>query len=106
MAKCDEMHFGIILVFYLRKYTTTNWVWSQQYMWESYNIYKTANDGNAIPWRPNKAYRVPEGWGSQISAQSAHQGGKDVSRTQRPPLPITKFPLYSFLLKAYSTPVK
>src|SRR5215510_13741196 len=31
--------------------------------------------------------RVPAGSGSQISRQSAHEGGKVVSPTHRPPLP-------------------
>jgi len=38
------------------------------------------------------------GWGSQISRQSAHEGGKVVSPTHRPLLPPRKYSWYSFLL--------
>jgi hypothetical protein len=41
---------------------------------------------------------------SRIFRQSAHEGGKVVSCTHRPPLPSGGYPWYSFLLEAGSTP--
>ena len=38
-------------------------------------------------YRPEEAQRIPGGRGSQISRQSAHEGGKVVSPRHRPPLP-------------------
>ena len=53
-------------------------------------------------YRPGQAQRVPGGWGSQISGQSAHEDGK-VSPTHRRPLSPRKYSWYSFLLEAEST---
>jgi hypothetical protein len=55
-------------------------------------------------YRPGQALRAPGGWGSQISGQSAQEGGKVVSSTHRPPLPNRIYFWYSFLLESESTP--
>ena len=61
-----------------------------------YKIRVTVKQSHYKPWQ---ALRVPGGWGSQISRQSAHEGGKDVSPTHRPPLPPR-----NIMLEAKSTP--
>jgi hypothetical protein len=55
-------------------------------------------------FRPGQALRVPGGWDSQISRQSAYEGGKFVSPTHRPTLRPRKYSWYSFLFEAGSNP--
>jgi hypothetical protein len=52
----------------------------------------TCNKVKQSHYRPWQALRFPKGWDSQILRQSAHEGGKVVSLTQRPPLPPGNIP--------------
>jgi hypothetical protein len=62
---------------------------------------------NDIAWRPTgkaipgQALRVPGGWGSRISEQSAHEGAK-IGRLYSPP--PRKYSWYSFLLRVWVDP--
>ena len=61
------------------------------------------NKGKAIPLQ---AWTGPGGFqeAEDPRFQSAHEGGKFVSITHRPPLPPRKYSWYSFLLEAESIP--
>jgi hypothetical protein len=46
-------------------------------------------------FRPGQGLRVPGGWGSKTAWQLAHEKGRVVSPTHRPPLPARKYLWYS-----------
>ena len=71
----------VYLCMYIRLYNT----W---FIFYKYNICK----GQQSLCKRGQALRFPEGWGSQISRQSAHEGGKVVSPTHRPPFPPGNIP--------------
>jgi hypothetical protein len=65
-----------------------------------YSIYKKSNPITGLD-RPLGSQEVEA---PRFFRQSAHEGGKVVSPTHRPPLPPRKDSWYSFLLEAESTP--
>ena len=70
--------------------------------------------GSVAAWKQGKSKAVSlQAWSGPEGSRklrfpdfmtTAQVGGKVVSLTYRPPLPSTKYPWYSFLLEAESTP--
>jgi hypothetical protein len=74
--------------------------------WPCFSVFNiTVLKGKDTPVETWTDPTVSGGWGFQISRQSAHEGGKVVSPTHRPPLPPRKYPRYSFRLETNSSPV-
>ena len=81
--------------------------WWQHYEC-GYNVHTAAGTNTWVKlkqshYRPGEAVRIPGDWGSQISWQSAHKGGKVVSPTLRSLLPIREYSWHSFMLETEST---
>ena len=69
----------------------------EQFTVKTYELY-------AIPVQAWTGPVCSRGCGSQISKQSAHDCGKVLSPTHRPPLVSRKYSCFSFLLDAESNP--
>jgi len=67
-------------------------------------LYPQLSKVNQSRYRPEVAQRVPGSLRFPDFMTTAQDGGKVVSLTHRPPLPLRKYSWYSFLLEAESTP--
>jgi hypothetical protein len=77
------------------------WYWGR-YMYLERGCYTFREEMQSL-YRSGHALRAQEVEAPRFK-ESAHEGGKVVSPTHRPPLPARKYSWYSFLLEAESAP--